>query len=314
MSTFAVRLYRGLELDAAPVMAFLSEISLHPGFTTDFHIGDFIWAGFAGLPKVTGDRLSIWERHPGGIAGLGWFEAPHRTDLTVHPQLLGTNEGAELIREMVRWAEETHAGQDEAPPEPLSMTVPHYDTFTQEVVTELGYRFTGKTPYAGNFRMLEAPIEPAVLPDGFTIVAMTDAADLIDRVEIHRDVWAPSKFTMERYQWIRQAPVYRQDLDLVVRAPDGRFASYLIAWWDPRARSGLLEPVGARSEYRRSGLTRALIQEALHRLHALGATRVFVNSVFGESPANALYRSLGFRCVVEWKAWTKSDAESEPPK
>ena len=68
----------------------------------------------------------------------------------------------------------------------------------------------------------------------------------------------------------------------------------LIGWWDPDARLGLLEPVGARSSYRRLGLTKALIQETLRRFQELGADRGYVNSLAQDVASNALYRSAGY--------------------
>ena len=106
---------------------------------------------------------------------------------------------------------------------------------------------------------------------------------------------------------LRAAPMYRQDLDLAVRASDGRYASYLIGWWDPDAKLGLLEPVGARSSYRRLGLTKALIQETLRRFQELGADRAFVNSLANDVPSNALYRSAGFQRIAEWQSWSREE-------
>jgi GNAT superfamily N-acetyltransferase len=251
------------------------------------------------------NEVALCHDNQNRVAAIGWFDPPCKYEMTIHPALYGTAAQAELIERISAWAEERYAGQSEPQDKPIGLTVNAGDAATQRVMAERGYHYSGESWFASNCRTLDSPLVTSELPDGYEIVAMTDNADLIDRVEVHRDVWAPSKFTLEGYRQLRQAPVYRPDLDLAVRAPDGRYASYLIAWWDPAAKSGLLEPVGARAEYRRLGLTGALIQEALIRLRDLGATRCYVNSMVSKAPANALYRSAGFHRIVDWQWWTK---------
>jgi GNAT superfamily N-acetyltransferase len=302
-----MRPYRTHAQDAEAVMAFLSGISLHPRYVSDYQIGDFVWQGYRGLEPSFAETLSIWEHVPGEIVALGWFEPPNEFAFAIHPAQYDSTDGARLIRQMVGWAEEHYSGQAEIPAESIGLIVSADDVMMQRVLTEHGYHYSGETRYAANFRTVDGSLAPPEIADGYEIVAMTEDADLVDRVEVHRDVWAPSKFTLEAYRQLRQAPVYRPDLDMAVRAPDGRFACYLIAWWDPAAKSGLLEPVGARAEYRRLGLTKALIQETLIRLRDMGATRCYVNSRASAVPANALYRSAGFQRIVDLQSWTKQE-------
>ena len=206
---------------------------------------------------------------------------------------------------MIAWAEGLHGNGRGTGDVPLGVTVRSDQDAIQRMLAERGYRSTGDPNFAANFQRLDHRIAPPTLPAGFEIVEMTNTADLHDRVEIHREVWAPSKFTGEVYTMLRVAPLYRQDLDFAVRAPDGRYASYLIGWWDPDARLGLLEPVGARSSYRRLGLTKALIQETLRRFQELGADRGYVNSLAQDVASNALYRSAGFARIATWQQWTR---------
>jgi GNAT superfamily N-acetyltransferase len=305
MGGFTKRPYRGHDVDAASVLRFLSDISRHPRYTFDYHPGDFVWQGFPGMQAPYADTMSIWEREPGEIVAVGWNGPPSEFTFSIDPALRGTSAGEELTRQMLSWAEDRYAAHSGAATKPIGLTVGSDDLDTQHVLAERGYRFSGDSPYAGNFRTLDEPIASPVLPTGFVFEPITDDADLAERVAIHRDVWAPSKFSLAGYEHLRQAPLYRQDLDLAVRASDGRYASYLIAWWDPDGRSGLLEPVGARAEYRRQGLTKALILEVLRRLQALGASRVYVNSAAKDEPSNALYRSVGFTRILEWQSWSR---------
>jgi len=259
------------------------------------------------MPEASScDSVALWENASGQIAAIGFFDAPSELSFAIDPGIGDTPDEVGSMTELVAWAEALCENGRAAGGTPLGVTARTDQDAIQRMLSERGYRAAGDPTYAANFRRLDDPIAAPDLPAGFEIVAMTDAADLHDRVEIHREVWAPSKFTREVYTMLREAPVYRQDLDLAVRAPDGQFASYLIGWWDPDARSGLLEPVGARSAYRRLGLTKALIQETLRRFQELGADRASVNSVANDIPSNALYRSAGFTRVAAWQEWTRA--------
>jgi ribosomal protein S18 acetylase RimI-like enzyme len=153
-----------------------------------------------------------------------------------------------------------------------------------------------------------ASLEPAeALPQGWAVRSMaelTAPADLEQRVELHREVWAPSRVTLESYQRLRQAAGYRPDLDLVAVSPEGAFGAYCICWADDANHSGEFEPVGARREFRRLGLTRAVLLEGCRRLRAGGATLAIVYTGAADHPpkfdaeaARRLYLAAGFTIV-----------------
>jgi ribosomal protein S18 acetylase RimI-like enzyme len=125
------------------------------------------------------------------------------------------------------------------------------------------------------------------------------------RVELHRDVWSPSRVTLEAYRRLRAAPIYRPDLDLVVIAPDGTLASYAICWLDAANRSGEFEPVGTRAAFRGQGLGKAVVQEGFRRLRACGARVACVTAVGGNMAAQKLYASAGFQTVTREHLYRK---------
>jgi GNAT superfamily N-acetyltransferase len=141
-------------------------------------------------------------------------------------------------------------------------------------------------------RDLAEPPEPAPLPAGFRHRTI-GADDVPERVSIHRDVWAPSRVTESSFAQVRAQWPYRESLDCVVEAPDGRFAAYCMCWADDEHHVGEFEPVGVRDEFRRRGLGTAVCTFALRRLHEEGCRQAIVYS--DSAPASALYRSLGFR-------------------
>jgi GNAT superfamily N-acetyltransferase len=133
--------------------------------------------------------------------------------------------------------------------------------------------------------------EPPQLPDGFRCRTV-GPADVAERVSIHREVWAPSRVTESSYAQVRAEWPYRESLDCVVEAPDGRFAAYCLCWPDEHG-VGELEPVGVRPEFRRRGLGAAVCTFALRSLYEEGGRQAIVYCA--TPPACALYESLGFR-------------------
>ena len=141
-------------------------------------------------------------------------------------------------------------------------------------------------------RDLAEPPELPILPDGFRYRTM-NAQDVPERVSIHREVWAPSRVTESSYRQVRAEWPYRESLDCVVEAPDGRFAAYCLCWSDDENRVGEFEPVGVRDEFRRRGLGAAVCTFALRRLHEEGCREAIVYCA--THAACALYESIGFR-------------------
>ncbi|MFO8009041.1 MAG: GNAT family N-acetyltransferase [Candidatus Brocadiia bacterium] len=93
--------------------------------------------------------------------------------------------------------------------------------------------------------------------------------------------------------------VHRPDLDLSVVAPDGELASGCIIWHNARNRMGILEPVCTHPDYRRRGLGRAVVLDAIRRAAALGATRAVVDTT------KPFYPAIGFREKHTGHMWVR---------
>jgi GNAT superfamily N-acetyltransferase len=100
------------------------------------------------------------------------------------------------------------------------------------------------------------------------------------------------------------APCFRQDLDLVVEAPDGSFASYVGLPYDEHNRYAIFEPVCTHPQHLRNGLAQALMWEALRRAQALGALTASTETARAAA-ANRLYESIGFTETYEMYVWRR---------
>ena len=125
-------------------------------------------------------------------------------------------------------------------------------------------------------------------------------------IRINRVLWRgfnhegppPEKHVAGRAD-VEKAPLYRRDLVVMVEAPGGDLVSYCGIWYEAANRVAYVEPVATDPDYRRRGLGRAAVLEAIRRAKALGATRAIVIS------GQPFYRALGFDRVFAYYPWTK---------
>ena len=243
-----------------------------------WHVGDIAW----GLRQHEGRehewKIRLWVED-GRVVAWSWLKQDGRNHLEheVHPDYLHLLD--EILSEPQ--AHVAFAFED--------------DSEKRAALARHGFTEPGEPLHYLVRELAEAP-DPPRLPDGFRCRPV-GAEDAADRVAIHREVWSrperPSRFTPASYAQVRQQWPYRESLDCVVEAPDGRFAAYCLCWLDEENRVGELEPVGTRTEFRRRGLGAAVCTFALRRLHEEGARQAIVYCV--TEPACELYRSLGFR-------------------
>jgi ribosomal protein S18 acetylase RimI-like enzyme len=272
-----------------------------------FHVGDLLWGRYMYEDSVSNpaDRVRIWAGTDGDILGFAWMYPPAEIALNIHPRSRGD---AELLTAMLAWADERRrhlAGDD--PPKPLTTTALVDDEVTRSLLSAAGFALTDQPAMLFFTRSLTEPIPQSVLPDGFVVRPLRGEAEYEQRVAIHREVWHPSRVTVDAYRRLRTAPGYDPELDLVAVAPDGMFASYAILWQDAPNRTGEFEPVGARPAYRGRGLTKSLLYEGMRRLRARGADLAIVYTPESSEPARRLYESVGFRVVNRWQYWQRPD-------
>ena len=149
-------------------------------------------------------------------------------------------------------------------------------------------------------RLPEAP-----LPPGFRFRQATadDAALLAD---VHNHSFS-SKWNAASYEQVFCSP--HMEYEIVVVAPDGRFAAFTNIWIDDVNRSLLFEPVGTHSDFRRRGIGKALMVHALERMIAeRGIERAYVgHQPPAKNPASsALYASVGFKKLHKIQDYSKS--------
>jgi ribosomal protein S18 acetylase RimI-like enzyme len=105
----------------------------------------------------------------------------------------------------------------------------------------------------------------------------------------------------EGYVWWFTRELANTDAVLLVGERDSAISGYCYGrieerdWNALRDRCGALHDVYVAEEERRRGIARALVEEMVRRLAALGAPQVVLATAWGNATAQALFRALGFR-------------------
>ncbi|MFC4066528.1 GNAT family N-acetyltransferase [Actinoplanes subglobosus] len=249
-----------------------------------------------------------WQRRlwfaGGRLVAWGWAQLPHRVHRTdgrskdvtnanlvyqIHP------DHADLIDEVIDWYDRT------APHVDRTVVPAAGDGFALKRWAAYGYETDpsslGDTGFWTQLNERDlTDIEKPVLPEGFRF-RTADEAGPEAAVRAHIDAWAPSTYSAEAYQGVRQTAGYRGDLHFLVEAPDGTMASSTIMWLDEVNRTAEFEPVGTHPGFRRQGLARAMLLHGMHAVRAAGATHATVACLGapGHPKARALYHGVGFR-------------------
>ena len=136
-----------------------------------------------------------------------------------------------------------------------------------------------------------------MLPEGYYFLDEMNTLYADKRASAHLDAFIKtSRMTPDYYlDFMTHAPMYRNDADVVVVAPDGQFAAFAMTWRDEFLLKGEFEPVGTRTELQRRGLGRAAMLEGLRRMKAYGMKEASVCTGADQLDNIAFYEACGFQ-------------------
>lgn len=103
---------------------------------------------------------------------------------------------------------------------------------------------------------------------------------------------------------LRQTSLYRPDLDVFVVDHQNEVVAYGLFWHDPTTGVGLVEPLRTEESHQGKGLARHVLTTGLNRLVAAGSDRVKISYDPDNSPAVALYLSVGFVPTTTCSLWS----------
>ena len=273
--------------------------------------GDATFGEVAWVWGQTYDALSPFWRHRlwfegGELVGWGWARLPfriqredgtYRQSATAHMNWQTHPDRPELLHEMLDWYDTVASGVDR------EMIVQSADAPSRAIVAERGYVLNADEAsddgswHQFNSRDL-AGIPKPVLPEGFSFLSAGDVTPA-EAAKAHRDAWGSSNLTDTAFERVRRTWPYRADLHPLVATPDGTLAATAIIWLDEATRTAEFEPVGTHPDFRRRGLSAALLLHGMRLARVAGAVTMFV--ACEGAPSNpgpkALYESVGFRPI-----------------
>jgi mycothiol synthase len=260
-----------------------------------WHVGDLLWGLYQNTLFDPFTNIRLWEGEAGELRGFAWFSPPVVLEWEVDPRF---GRDAPLEEQILAWGETRRRELLEEGDERLFLASARDDD-PEKIALLTRHGFARDEYHMLNMRRdLEQPIPDLALPTGFVVRHVGGEAEWAARVETHREVWHPSKVTLEAYRRLRETPGYTPELDLVAVAADGVFASYCVCWLDPANRTGEFEPVGTRPAFRGLGAGKAVMLEGLRRLKAHGARTAIVYSVGDNKASVRLYEAVGFRTIA----------------
>lgn len=157
------------------------------------------------------------------------------------------------------------------------------------------------TDYMSVYRIPEEFPE-ITLPEGFKLQSLEDENDLN---KANRVLWRGFNHEGEPdpdlsgRKLMQSAPNFKNDLNIVVVAPDGNYVSYCGMWYDDVNKVSYVEPVATDPDYRKMGLGKAAVLEGVRRCGEKGADRAYVTT------NKKFYLKIGFEIIFKKEAWVK---------
>jgi ribosomal protein S18 acetylase RimI-like enzyme len=298
---FRIARYRSHERDAAAVIDLLGRLSVIPSFVPGANFGDFAWNAWRELePPVTQWLWTVRDRG-GSVIGLTWIEDRGEFSLTLDPACVQYDEA---LRAMTAYAESEWRDSRGRSGE-IGTTILAGDQVVTRILTEAGFANSGIVRHHTFRRWLTGAVDVPKLADGFRFVQIGSDRLVAERSVAQLAVWPESSAQEAFLRRAHRSPLYCPELDLAVEAPDGRVAAFLTGWMVDAWRAAQFEPIGARAEFRRMGITKALVLEAVRRATAMGLAVAYINCGADNAAGNALYSSAGLDLAGQWIWWSK---------
>jgi ribosomal protein S18 acetylase RimI-like enzyme len=301
--TISSRPYQS-EADLHKIQSAVSEWIAIAGFMGYLNPSDIALRLFNGNRKYDPcEIVRLWEGRNGQIVGCGMvYPSWNSYEVLLHPIYHQPMLEMELLdwaqRELIR--EMQQIGRED---KPIQLRVFDEDRARGALLEQRGY-VRGAHIETISICSLDDPIPLSHLPAGFSIrsVQEEDADKLValinDSFGLH--------WTVDGYREVMRSSGYKGLTELVVVAPDERFASSCILLPDSRNRTVMFENVGTHPEFRRMGLAKALLLAGMQRMktmefiaamvpHSTGDIANPSDLTFTVDAATALYFSAGFR-------------------
>ena len=147
--------------------------------------------------------------------------------------------------------------------------------------------------------------EPAPVPPGFSITSLADGMPG-DHEGIAECVAAAFRTTHDVERSLRSIednPLFRPEMSVFARSPDGRVAAYCRGTVDPRNGISSIDPVCTHPDFQRLGLGKAIVLACFESQRKADGQWSYIGSAPDPAPGNRLYRALGPSRRIDMSTW-----------
>ena len=253
--------------------------------------------------------VRIWRRNDGPLCGFALV------DLSVWGLFYlvsPSEEGGELEQEILPWAcnRASHISRGTS----ITLRCRRVREDNRKRISSLeqhGFRREDDRQGLRMVRRLDVPLDRPVIPQGFKIRHLSGPDEIEAYVALVNSA-IPKATSVETHQkWI-ETPEYLPELDLIAVADNGTFAAFCQSYYDPvdlmqsERREGWTDPIGTAPAYRKKGLARAIVLEALWRLKDKGIEDAVLGVAGSHDVAQKLYESIGYRAIYKMYDYVKA--------
>lgn len=252
------------------------------------HVGDILWA--LREPKLDLHRCIAFLENEGRTEGFCFVESGFITFKTL------TGQPVEKDEELLRWGEETVLSNNvDGVRNTVFVTQARDDNRSRLDLLRRHSYATAQNHFVILERTTDSNSLSVKLPEGFQFTDGPDEERVDDYVRMHRESWGKgSTYSAEVHRFMRKNPGYEEYLNPTVLSPEGEIAASCIIWLDRTNRVGEIEPLQVSPSFRRLGLARNTVFEALRRMRSRGMDRALVYNASVNRTAGRLYSSCGF--------------------
>ncbi|MBU1141458.1 MAG: GNAT family N-acetyltransferase [Firmicutes bacterium] len=283
--------YGHFSKDFMKVSEFLADIQKDALKPISFPWGRWEW--MFSLPYLDPDHLDsigVWEDE-GRIVGLMTYESKFGEAYYVLHHLYPY-----LRREIAQYALRDLQSTDG-----FRMLVPDDDHEMQKIIYKMGLHATEEKEMLATMDLDQ--LLTYELPKGYYIENMKDHLDI---KRYHQVLWRgfnhPGEPTMTEKELTDRkislsGPHINLSRNIAVVGPIGDYVSYCGTWYQEGSQVAMLEPVATDPQYRKMGLGKAAVYEALKRCKNAGAKLAMVGS------GQEFYYKLGFYPYTTYTWW-----------
>ena len=268
----------------------------------NYHFGRWDWMITHGYLDKSGlSHIGLWEEN-GEIVAAATYDCGLGKAF-----LLITKNYRYLWEEMLQYAKGTLAKDDK-----FQVSILDGDMDIQEAAMRNGF-YPTQDKECDAIYPIDIDKIHYTLPEGFTITSMAETYDLYKYGKVlwkgfNHELNGEGEFSPVDERNGKAGfdrPNVNLDLKIAVVAPNGDFVSYCGMWQDSESKSALVEPVATDPAYRKMGLGKAAVLEAIRRCGMLGAEWAFVGS------SQQFYYSIGFRPYATSTWWEQKHHNGE---